>query len=223
MPETTAKWPSSQRYDETAFYCLPLRLSIFLFAGATFLSSLSYCLNTSGWDSAFRYFEGGYALASRVVLGWIQASGLLGGLLGVTGAWYVKVSHVQGFYYWQIMRIIGMLLIYLVDVPLLLNCEGWINTIDAMVRENGWNRLMYSIAMEGHCSQERDGFFICTGMALICFVYVTSCTGRYLDSMGQMPRHLLRVPKDLPSGSYCAVSGGERGPAPRAGQLPTQV
>ncbi|CAK0893178.1 unnamed protein product, partial [Prorocentrum cordatum] len=167
--------------------CLPLRLSIFLFAGATFLSSLSYCLNTSGWDSAFRYFEGGYALASRVVLGWIQASGLLGGLLGVTGAWYVKVTEL------------------------------------AMVRENGWNRLMYSIAMEGHCSQERDGFFICTGMALICFVYVTSCTGRYLDSMGQMPRHLLRVPKDLPSGSYCAVSGGERGPAPRAGQLPTQA
>jgi len=236
--------PSSQRYQETVFYCMPLRLGIFAFAAFTCLSSVIYCLDKTGWESAFRFFDGGYALASRVIIGAIQVTGVLAGWVGLMGVWYVKTNYVLAFYYWQIFRIVGTLLVYIVDIPLLMHCEGWINSVDLLVKEYGWNQLMYDIAMAGQCEHERDGFFICTSMAAGCFMYLTSSTGRYLDAMDTMPRHLLRVPKDAPDGCYYAHALGERalvqgGPgkqdhgsmayglpfqgAARAGQSPVQV
>ncbi|CAK0806961.1 unnamed protein product [Prorocentrum cordatum] len=147
----------------------------------------------------FRHMMGGYALASRLVVGVIEATGIITAVLGILGCWCAAY-----------LRCAGLLLVYVVDVPLMANCEGWVNSIDEMQKEHGWNALMYDLAIGGYCNSERTLFFMLTAITFALCLYVAACSRRYAEVMDQAPRHLLRVPKDLPSGAYYASSHGER-------------
>jgi hypothetical protein len=202
--------PSSQRLNETIFYCFPLRLGIFVCALTTFFSSFVYDVDRLGWDYLFRYFVGGYSQPARFFLGVIQFTGMFGGWAGLIGTWFVQVSYVQGFYYWQLFRILAMCAVYAFDMPLLANCEGWVNTVNKMQDKYGWNGLMYDIAVTGRCPSDRERFFVWTSFTAVLFMYIFASTGRYIEAMDQTPRHLLRVPKDLPSGAYYSYATGDR-------------
>lgn len=195
---------------ETMFYCMPLRLGVFVVAIFQLLVSVLWAVDKSGWEYTFRHMMGGYALASRLVVGVIEVTGIITGVLGILGCWYVKPRYIYTYMYWQYLRCVGLVIIYLVDVPLLANCEGWVNSIDQMQKEHGWNALMYNLAIGGYCNSERTLFFLFTAITFALCVYVAFRTTKYAEVMDQAPRHLLRVPKDLPSGAYYASNTGER-------------
>jgi len=195
---------------ETMFYCMPIRLGVFLVAIFQTICSILWVVDKSGWEHSFRHMMGGYALASRLAVGLIEVTGIVAGALGVLGCWYVRPTYIQTYKYWQYLRCVGLLLVYTVDVPLVANCEAWVNNIEQIQKVHGWNDLMYQLAIGGYCNSERTLFFVSTSITFALCVYVASCTGRYQEMMDKAPRHLLRVPKDLASGAFYSHSHGER-------------
>mmetsp|Transcript_41451 Transcript_41451/g.119935 ORF Transcript_41451/g.119935 Transcript_41451/m.119935 type:complete len:233 (+) Transcript_41451:163-861(+) len=202
--------PSSEIYMQTMCLCIPLRLGILLSAAFTFVTSLLYLCDRSLWEYIFRHFTGGYALASRVVIGAIEVTGVLFGLLGVLGTWYQKRDYVVTFNMWQLVRLAAWIFMYYVDIPLMAHCEEWVNSVESVTQAHGWNQLMYDIAMGGTCAEERLAFLVLSFLTLAVFMYMVWATLRYQDFMGRIPKHLLRVPKDLSSGAFYAHSLGER-------------
>mmetsp|Transcript_40161 Transcript_40161/g.87749 ORF Transcript_40161/g.87749 Transcript_40161/m.87749 type:complete len:266 (-) Transcript_40161:83-880(-) len=201
---------SSEIRNETMCVCFPLRLGVMLVAFFSLLSSVLYACDRSYWEYEFRHFSGGYALASRVVVGATELSGIPFGVLGVLGVWYSKRSYVVWFNMWQVVRLISWLPMYYVDVPMLENCDLWVNNVQLMVKDHGWNDLMYEIAMKAECPSERQKFYVFSFLAFLFFMYVTYCCFKFQDFMGRAPKHLLRVPKDLSTGAFYAHSTGER-------------
>jgi len=201
---------SSQVYLQTCCIVIPLRLGVMLSACLTFLTSLLYVLDRDVFQALFRHFTGGYALASKVCIGTIEVTGVFFGLLGILGCWYARHRYVVVFNMWQFVRLGGWLFMYWVDIPLMAHCEDWVNNIETMTKEHGWNKLMYEIAMGARCENERQHFFVLSALTLLLFLYIVWSTARYADFMGRLPKHLLRVPKDLSSGAFYAHSMGER-------------
>lgn len=202
--------PSSEIYVQTMFMCVPLRLGVLISAAFTFLTSLLYLCDKTLWEYVFRHFTGGYALASRVAIGAIEVTGVLFGLLGVLGTWYQKRDYVVTFNMWQFVRLAAWIFMYVVDIPLMAHCEDWVNDVKYMTQVHGWNQLMYEIALNGNCEGERVRFLVLSFLTLAVFMYLIWVTLRYQEFMGRVPKHLLRVPKDLSSGAFYAHSMGER-------------
>jgi len=195
---------------QTMFLCVPLRLGILAVASFCLLNSIIYCFTPGGWENGFRQFVGGYSLGSKVAVGVMQVTGVLFCLLGVLGTWYVKSNYVFSFNVWQFARLAVWIYVYVVDIPLIVRCEDWVNNIKGSTAKFGWNQTMYDIAMNGECSSERTSFFVASILTLLFFMYTVLATSRYQEHMDRVPKHLLRVPKDLSSGAFYAHSMGER-------------
>lgn len=202
--------PSSKVYSQTMFSCVPLRLGVLISSALTFLTSLFYLIDRSYWEYVFRHFTGGYALASRVAVGAIEVTGVPFALLGILGTWYSRSSYILYYQMWQFVRLGAYGWVYYVDIPLLMRCEDWVNSVQSMTEANGWNPLMYQIAMAGNCSNERTKFFVFSLLSFTVFAYIVLATSRYLECMARLPRHLLRVPQDSSSSIFYAHSLGER-------------
>jgi len=196
-------------HEDTMCSVMPLRLGVFLVA--CFTAIWSACLLLfSGFAESMIYFTGGYCMKSRLALNIIEATGILFGICGAMGAWNCKRTYVMTFNVWQVFRILVFAMVYFVDVPILDTCEMWVNDVDGMIAKHGWNDLMYKIAMAAVCSTERTRFWICSGFSFLTLLYITWCTHRYVEAVGAVPRHLLRIPKDLTSGTWYAHPTGEK-------------
>lgn len=202
--------PSSEVYSQTMFVCVPLRLGVLITAAFTFLTSLFYLVDRPYFEYVFRHFTGGYALASRVAVGAIEVTGVPFGLVGILGTWYSRSSYILYFNIWQFVRLGAYLWMYYVDILLLMHCEDWVNSVQSVTEANGWNPLMYEVAMAGNCSNERARFFAFSFLSFAVFAYIVLATSRYLDFMSRVPRHLLQLPKDMSSGVFYSHSRGER-------------
>lgn len=198
-------------YMQTCCVCVPLRLGVMFNALLTFFVALVFVCNPGHWQYVFRHFAGGYTLQSQVLVGVVQITGLAAGLMGVLGIWYAKRQYVQGFLFWQVLRLAAWIWMFVIDVPLLEACEFWVNDIHRMTQEHGFNSLMYEIGMAGDCGYERQQFLILSILTLIVVVYSTWVTSRFTAFIDQTPKHLLRVPKDVASGAFYSQSTGERG------------
>lgn len=188
---------------------MPLRLGVFLVACFTVVWSL--CIFAfPGLRETFICFTGGFCMKSRLALNIICAAGIVFGLCGAVGAWNCKRTLVLTFNVWQVFRILVFAYVYYVDVPLLDTCEMWVNDVDGMIAKHGWNDLMYKIAMAAVCGTERNRFWICSGFSFLLLLYVTWKTHTYIEEVGAVPRHLLRIPKDLTSGAWYAHPTGEK-------------
>lgn len=196
--------PSSEVYTHTMFNCVPLRLAVLFCALFSFLTSLLYLCDRPLWLHILRPVTGGYAMASSVTVGVVEVTGAAFGLLGILGVWFTRRSYLTSFNLWQYARLAAWGYSYSVDIPLMFHCEDWVNSVEDMTREHGWNDVMYSIALEGRCPHERGNFFGFSFVALIVFMYMVYGTRRYLDFLDRLPRHLLRVPKDLSGGVFYA-------------------
>lgn len=203
--------PSAQAQSgQTMCLCFPLRLGVLFAAALTFLSSVFYCLDRGHWNYVFRHLTGGYTLASQFVVGAAEVTGVPFGLLGILGAWYAKDDYIASFNLWQMFRILAWLVMYWFDIPTLRECDAWVNNVQQMTEQHGWNALMYQIAVAGNCPGERTRFFVFSFLTLVVFMYLVSATARYHTFMTSLPKHLLRIPKDLTSGAFYAHSAGER-------------
>lgn len=187
-----------------------MRLGTLLTAFVALLSSFIYLCAKPAWYRGFRYFCGGYSNAAKLVNGVVQYSGLLFALVGILGAYYNRRDYLIYYNAWQCARIIGWILMYIFDVPLIMHCEEFVNNIAGMTTRFGWNDRMYNLAMAGDCNSERVAFFICSIIAIVYYLYCVMAANSYANLMGTVPKHLLRPPKDLPSGTFYAHSMGER-------------
>jgi len=201
---------SSAEEIETCCFCVPLRLGVFLIALLTFIFSIAYIFNHEEWQQDSRHFAGGYSTRSRVIIALVEMSGALFGLVGLIGAYYAKRGHIVTFNLWQFARMGAWLWMYFVDIPLLRHCEDWVNNVDHMAERHGWNSVMYGIAMDGACPRERRLFYVFSTLCFLFFAYMIYAVFRYTDTVERVPKHLLRIPKDLAPGAFYSHSAGER-------------
>jgi len=200
---------TSTIHEDTMCTVMPLRLGIFLIAVCTVIWCSSLLL-FSGFAEDMIIFTGGYCLKSQIVLCFIKVTGIIFGICGALGAWYSRRSYVMTFNLWQIARILAMGFMYYTDVPILNTCEMWVNDVDSMIAKYGWNDYMYKIAMAAVCGKERTYFWMGSVFFFVMMLYVTWCTHQYLEAVGKVPKHLLRIPKDLSSGAWYTHSLGEK-------------
>merc|ERR1719240_1252275 len=157
-----------------------------------------------------RVVAGGYVLQSRVINGFIEFTGCLWGVIGMLGTWKNKSSYVRIYNYYQMVRVASWIFMYFTDIPVLMECELWINDIDKAIQSRGWNPVMYQISLSGNCVRERTLFFIFSTLALFFFIYLTYVNQKLQNMLEDEPKYLLRIPKDLPSGAFYTQSLGER-------------
>lgn len=162
------------------------------------------------FEEVMRIFSGGYVLQSRVIIGFLELTGALWGVIGMIGTWQQKASYVRIYNYYQMVRCLCWSGMFFTDIPVLLKCEQWQTDIEGAMKEQGWNPIMYEIALSGNCAKERSLFFIFSTLAFVFFVYLTYINQKLQDMLQAEPKYLLRVPKDLPMGAFYTQSLGER-------------
>jgi len=195
---------------QTVCLCVPLRLGILIASCWQFITSLMYVLDKPLFEHLLRHFTGGYCLWSRIAIGAVEMSGVLFGLLGIIGTWCSKPSYIASLNLWQIFRLAAWLFMYYTDVPLIMRCEDWVNAIQTMTDQHGWNPIMYDTALAGKCVSERSSFLAMSSVTFIVFAYIVNATSRYQAMVDRSPKHVLRLPKDPASGIFYAHPTGER-------------
>lgn len=201
---------TSELYMDTMWYCMPVRLGLFITTCFTFLFSFWCVCDRSGFEEYFRYFIGGYTFRSRVAIAAVEFSGVIFSLVGIVGLWKNKRSYLVTYNLWQFLRLAGWMYMYAEDVPLLGQCEHWVNSVDEMNQKYHWNQILFDVAMAGDCDTERRRFWVLSVLAVLVFMYISWCTFRYQDQMDRIPKHLLRLNKDPISGAFYSHSLGER-------------
>jgi len=198
------------------FGCVPLRTCVFLNCLGTVMVSVSLFIGEKLFHTDFRTFSGGYALQSHVIIGLIEVVGIFAGLLGLIGTVTLEHNYVKFFQMYQIVRLASVFLMYITDVPLLVHCELFRTDLPKAIEEYGWNSIMFDLAIENHCSQERTAFVIFSTFYLLTFVYLTSGTSQFLSELEEEPRYLFRVPKGRVGASFNVSSLASRTMSERA-------
>merc|ERR1719335_1693305 len=157
-----------------------------------------------------RIFGGGYVMLSRVIIGFIELTGCVWGIIGLMGAWQCKERFLEIYNTYQMVRVAAWLGMYVTDGPVLWHCELWLTDIKAAIKMQGYNPIMYKIALEGRCVQERFYFFFFSSVSLMFFIYLTRINQIYQEQLAEEPAYLLRVPKQNAGGQFYAESLGER-------------
>lgn len=157
-----------------------------------------------------RIFGGGYVLLSRVIIGFLEVTGCVWGIIGLMGVWQCKEHFLEIYNTYQMIRVIVWCGMYITDGPVLWHCELWMTDIKAAIEMQGYNPIMYKIALEGRCQSERFYFFFFSSLSLLFFIYLTRVNQIYQEQLGEEPGYLLRIPKHNPGGAFYAESLGER-------------
>lgn len=193
----------------TCCFCIPLRLGIFINALGTIVGSLSMMFAKHEFEESMRIFGGGYAMLSRTIIGFLEITGCMWGIIGVMGVWQCKEHFLQIYNLYQMARVVTWFGMYATDGPLLWNCELWLTDIKEAIQISGYNPIMYRIALEGRCQQERFYFFFFSTISLLFFIYLTRINQIYQAQLAEEPAYVLRIPKLNPGGAYYPESLGE--------------
>eukprot|EP00439_Symbiodinium_sp_Y106_P033320 s332_g3.t15 len=185
-----------------AFMCVPVRTAVFLGG----LSCAGLGLFLLRWPQAVeedrRAFVGGYSDWSRALIDVLELSAILWGSLGAVGALYMKENFLRAFFYYEVVRVAAWLLTYLLDAPLLVNCELGRDDPSAFVARFGPNKAMLGIAADGSCDDERAFFGLLSPLCLLFFLQFLFATQRLLVDFEDDPRYLLNIPKEGPTGAF---------------------
>jgi len=149
--------------------CIPIRLGVFLNAAVTIASSIFMIFMKRRTEEYTRVFNGGYVLQSKVIIGFLELTGALWGVIGMIGTWQQKASYVRIYNYYQMTRCLCWAGMFYTDIPVLLKCELWQTDINQAMKEQGWNPTMYEIALSGNCVYERTLFLI---LSTSCFFFL---------------------------------------------------
>lgn len=161
-------------------------------------------------EEEMRVFSGGYVIKSRMIIGFLELSGLIWGILGVIGAWGNKERYVQLYNYYQMARVLVWFWMYTTDLPVLWDCEMYKLDVTGAIQKHGWNPVMYKIAILDRCIAERQQFIIYSTSALFFFIYLTWINRQYQLQLSSAPKYLLQIPKGTSIGAFYTQSLGER-------------
>lgn len=170
--------------EPTCCVCVPYRLGVFINAVCTVAMSFSmvFMKNFDWFEVSVRQIYGGYTLYSKICVGALEVSGVIWGIIGISGAIRNSATQVGIFLMYQYVRVFVWLVVYCLDMPELWSCETWVNNIDAKLKE-GWNPTMYSVALNGRCFQERWVFGVFSLAALGFFVYLTYVNQKFYKKL----------------------------------------
>lgn len=170
--------------EPTCCICIPYRLGVFINAFCTVVTAflMIFGKNFDWFEAAVRQIYGGYTLYSKICVGVLEVSGMIWGVIGMSGAIENSATRIGIFLTYQYARVTIWLIVYCLDMPELWTCETWVNNIDAKLKE-GWNPTMYSVALDGRCFQERWIFGVFSLLALLFFVYLTYVNQRFYKKL----------------------------------------
>lgn len=154
------------------------------------------------FEDGMRVFGGGYVLQSRLLIWFIEITGLAWGVIGMIGTWQNRLLYVKIFNYYQMARLCVWVLMYFTDLPVLMQCELWVTDIDKALKEQGWNPVIYRIAFSGQCYSERALFIICSTLGFCFFAYLTYQNQMYQDLLEEPPKYSFRVHNHTPIGAF---------------------
>lgn len=195
---------------ETCCMCIPLRLGVFLNAVMTIFGSLMMVFFKQYAEETMRLCGGGYVLFSRVVIRFIEVTGVFWGVMGLLGAWQLKEGYLEIYNMYQMTRCIAWVGMYVTDLPILWNCEMWILDINGAIKKYGWNEIMYKIALAGRCQSERTYFILFSTAGLMFFLYLTWVNQRLQNIIGEENKYLIRLPQGATSSAFFQESRGEK-------------
>merc|ERR1719321_2528110 len=155
-----------------------------------------------------RIFGGGYVMISRVLIHALEITGCMWGIIGLMGAWQCKERFLEIYNTYQMVRVAAWFGMYVTDGPVLWHCEMWMTDIKGAIQMQGYNPVMYKIALEGRCVQERFYFFFFSSIGLMFFIYLTRINQIYQEELASEPAYLLRIPKYNGVGQFYAESLG---------------
>lgn len=179
-----------------AFMCIPVRSAVFLGGLGCALHGLFLLHHPEDR----RIFVGGYSDWSMAMIDLLELSAMLWGLLGALGAFYMKEGFLRSFYYYEAARILAWFAMYVLDVPLLLNCELGRDDPNAFMARYGGQAVL-KIAAEGTCDEERSAFYVLSLLSLAFFCQFFFATQRLLLDFADDPRYLL-MSKEGPTGVF---------------------
>lgn len=171
-----------------AFMCIPVRSAVFLGGLGCALHGLFLLHHPEDR----RIFVGGYSDWSMAMIDLLELSAMLWGLLGALGAFYMKEGFLRSFYYYEAARILAWFAMYVLDVPLLLNCELGRDDPNAFMARYGGQAVL-KIAAEGTCDEERSAFYVLSllSLAFFCqFFFATQllgCSHKWSEWLGTKP------------------------------------
>jgi len=200
---------TSVRHLNTCCFCIPLRLGIFINACGTIVASSFMIFAKHEFEESMRIFGGGYVMISRVLIHALEITGCMWGVIGAMGAWQCKERFLEIYNTYQMARVLMWFCMYATDGPVLWHCELWMTDIKAAIEMQGYNPVMYKIALEGRCPQERAYFFFFSTVSLLFFIYLTRINQIYQEQLAEEPAYLLRIPKQNAGGAFCQESLGE--------------
>jgi len=187
-----------------------LRLGVLLNALVTIFSSVMMIFFKQYAEDSMRMFSGGYVLFSRVVIRFIEVTGMFWGIMGVLGAWNLREGYLEIYNMYQMVRVVSWLGMYVTDFPILWDCEMWMVDLNGAMKKYGWNPIVYKIALSGNCVTERTCFIIFSSLGLLFFVYLTWVNVRLQRIISEENKYLIRLPQSQTSGAFFQVSSGEK-------------
>jgi len=199
------KLPDADEDEEemdTACCCVPLRTAVFVISVISTVNAMQSFFFPGFLMGESTRFCGGYAVASKVVVGGAQLTGLFFGPVGAFGALELSVSLLNMYNYYQIIRMFGTFFMIYTDVPLLADCNVWRTDINAAIAKHGWNPAMYNVAMGNSCLQSQIDFLLGTAFHVAMYLYLISLTRRLIWDTEQTPKYLLAMPRELPNGAF---------------------
>jgi len=161
------------------------------------------------FEENMRIFGGGYVLLSRVIIGFIELTGCVWGIIGAMGAWQCKERFLEIYNTYQMIRVAAWIGMYVTDGPVLWSCELWMTDIQQAIKQQGYNPIIYKIALEGRCASERFYFFFFSSIGLMFFIYLTRINQIYQEMLAAEPNYILRTHKYNGGGAFYAESLGE--------------
>eukprot|EP00931_Biecheleriopsis_adriatica_P115715 TRINITY_DN91480_c0_g1_i1.p1 TRINITY_DN91480_c0_g1~~TRINITY_DN91480_c0_g1_i1.p1 ORF type:complete len:268 (+),score=54.38 TRINITY_DN91480_c0_g1_i1:109-912(+) len=189
---------------QMVFLCIPVRTAVFLFSTGTALLGLLLLHWRFAVEKDRRPFVGGYSEESRILIDILEMSALLWGTLGAFGALYLKASWIRVFYYYEAVRILAFFAMYALDMPQLLNCELARDDPEGFVKRFGPNEAIFSLAGAGACDDDRLFFYLLSPLSLLLIFQALMAAQNLLSEIEEVPRYLLSIPKETPSGAfYC--------------------
>lgn len=194
-------------YDhEVVCCCFPLRTAVALIGANIFIVAVALFFDRAGTEEYLRHWVGGYARKTRVVIGLLDSLGIVFGPLAIVGAVQLTGNYLRLVLGFQVVRLVAQFFALYIDVPLLWKCEMWGSDVKSAADMYGWNEVMFEIAVESRCPQERVSFLFYCIPSLLFSVYCVTVTQKLWAEIEDEPAYLFNTPLSATTGAFLTRS-----------------